>query len=240
MPFGWIRGEKKTLCTRFQPHPHRWTSTRIRYEPCLRKGGNLILQGLDCRQVVESLTPVPQVCPWLHWQCVLGHCYVVGVRVFDWPMPGSALSKLPIFAADVGHKGQRSQNDHLGPVQSATSPLEIPSNTHDLFKPLLFDNSFWSLAGTIILELMKDKGRFCSFFYSILTAPLSSVLADYPTIKFSVPPNTWIFCIQCHIPFQINIKSHEWFLIHVFCLFFLNPTGKIEWFPIMKSQVSKY
>lgn len=58
-------------------HPYFWTSVLLGNYPWLRKGGNLIVQGLEFREMEPALptSQILQVCLWSHWQCMLGNCH---------------------------------------------------------------------------------------------------------------------------------------------------------------------
>lgn len=50
------------------------------------------------------LLSIPKVCACSHGQCLLGNCYAVGVRVFDWSMTSSELSKHHILTTVLSTK----------------------------------------------------------------------------------------------------------------------------------------
>lgn len=91
------------------------------------KGGNLMMQSLvRFREHFQALK-------FVGW----GHYHALEVWIFNWPMPGSKLSKHHLHTAVIEHNGHGSQHDHLDLAQSAT-PLEIqPNAKHVLFKVTL-------------------------------------------------------------------------------------------------------
>lgn len=101
-------------------------------------------QGPDYRQVEAALLArqIPLVLAWSHLRTVPGHCYAVGVSDFEWPMPGSGLSKHHILAAIRADKSQRSQYDHLGQVQIAIPPWRFTKYKNRTFKQYFFGNTF--------------------------------------------------------------------------------------------------
>lgn len=118
---------------------------RSRNETRLGKCSNLLVRSPTIKWIKEALpaTHIIQVWVWLNWQCVLGHCYFVGVRDFNWPLTGRVFSYHHIPAAVVKRKGHRSQQDYPGQDQNITPPRTYPKyNTWSFVQTTFFD-AFW-------------------------------------------------------------------------------------------------